>query len=54
LRYRQGSITPTLSNHFNLINEESLDEWLSEADENDPIRHVFLKCKIHDAYKRTI
>ena len=32
------------------IIEESLTEWLSEADENDPIRCGFPKCKIHDAY----
>ena len=32
------------------IIEESLTEWLSEADENDPTRCGFPKCKIHDAY----
>ena len=32
------------------IIEESLTEWLSEADENDPTRCGFQKCKIHDAY----
>ena len=30
--------------------EEYLTEWLSEADENDPVKCGFPKCKIHDAY----
>lgn len=28
----------------------SLTEWLEEADENDPVRCGFPKCKIHDTY----
>ena len=32
------------------IIEESLTDWLSEADEKDPIRCGFPKCEIHDAY----
>ncbi|SEQ62608.1 hypothetical protein SAMN02910369_02150 [Lachnospiraceae bacterium NE2001] len=32
------------------ILEESLTEWLSKADENDPVRCGFPKCKIHDTY----
>jgi len=32
------------------IIEESLIEWLSEVNENAPIRCGFPKCKIHDAY----
>lgn len=32
------------------ILEGSLNEWLSEAEENDPVRCGFPKCKIHDAY----
>lgn len=32
------------------INEAGLTEWLSEADENDPVKCGFPKCKIHDAY----
>ena len=32
------------------IIEESLTEWLSEADENDPTRCGFPKCIIHDAF----
>ncbi|MBR1824736.1 MAG: hypothetical protein IJ779_10975 [Ruminococcus sp.] len=32
------------------IIEENLIEWLSEADENDPVKCGFPKCKIHDAY----
>ena len=32
------------------ILEGSLSEWLSEAEENDPVRCGFPKCKIHDAY----
>ena len=32
------------------IIEECLTEWLSAADENDPVKCGFPKCKIHDAY----
>ena len=32
------------------IIDTSLTEWLSEADENDPTRCGFPKCKIHDTY----
>ena len=32
------------------IVDDSLTEWLSEADENDPIKCGFPKCKIHDTY----
>ena len=28
----------------------SLSEWLSGADENDPVRCGYPKCRIHDAY----
>ena len=32
------------------IIDASLTEWLSEADEYDPVRCGFPKCKIHDTY----
>ena len=32
------------------IIDATLTEWLSEADDNDPIRCGFPKCKIHDTY----
>ena len=32
------------------IIELYLTEWLSEADENNPVKCGFPKCKIHDAY----
>lgn len=32
------------------IIQTTLNEWISEADENDPIRCGFPKCKIHNAY----
>ena len=32
------------------IIDASLTEWLEEADENDPVRCGFPKCKIHDTY----
>ena len=32
------------------IIDTSLTEWLSKADENDPTRCGFPKCKIHDTY----
>lgn len=32
------------------IIDAALTEWLSEADDNDPIRCGFPKCKIHDTY----
>lgn len=32
------------------IIDASLDEWLSEADENDPVKCGFPKCAVHDTY----
>ena len=32
------------------IIEANLSEWLSGADDNDPVKCGFPKCKIHDAY----
>lgn len=32
------------------ITESLLTEWLSDADENDPVRCGFPKCRIHNTY----
>ncbi len=32
------------------IRDDSLSDWLADADDNDPINNGFPKCKIHDTY----